>query len=277
MSAQGRDGWDCHVHVFDAQAPARPGHYAVSHHPLEAIEAIAAEHSIGHLVIVQPSVYGSDHRVLLRALQGGAGRHRGVAVVEPAVSDAELDRLHAAGVRGIRFNLVSPVGHGGNAQADLAALAPRLRERNWHVQWYVDAAQLPWLADRQAACGLPFVLDHLGGLHTCALNDTSAWAAAARLADAGAWLKLSGAYRSTPLPVPDHLEAVLRRALGLFGARVVWGSDWPHTSLAPERLPSYASLMAPLRAVLDPDGVGNVLARQPRALYDLHHPEKAKP
>ncbi len=276
--AVSHDGWDCHVHVFDAQAPVRPGHYVVAHRPLEAIEALAAEHGIGHLVIVQPSVYGSDHRVLLRALKAGAGRHRGVAVVEPAVSDAELDRLHAAGVRGVRFNLVSPVGHSGDAQADLAALAPRLRERDWHVQWYVEAAQLPWLADvqanAQAACGSRFVLDHLGGLHTCALNDDKAWAAATRLADAGAWLKVSGGYRSNPLPAPGHLEATLQRALGLFGTRVVWGSDWPHTSLAPNRLPSYASLMAPLRSALDPERVADVLAHQPLALY---HPEKAKP
>lgn len=272
--AVSHDGWDCHVHVFDAEAPARPGHYAPVDRPLEAIEASAAEHGIGHLVIVQPSVYGSDHRVLLRALQAGGGRHLGVAVVEPAVSDAELDRLHAAGVRGIRFNLVSPVGHRGDVQADLTALAPRLRERAWHVQWYVEAAQLPWLADVQTACDLRFVLDHFGGLHTCALDDTTAWAAATRLANAGAWLKVSGAYRANHSPAAGPLEATLRRALGLFGAHVVWGSDWPHTSLVPERVPSYASLLAPLRAALAPDGVAEVLARQPLALYQ---PEKTKP
>ena len=61
-------GWDCHVHVFDAAAPVRPGHYRPDHHPLEEIEALALAHGIGHLVLVQPSVYGSDHAVLLRAL-----------------------------------------------------------------------------------------------------------------------------------------------------------------------------------------------------------------
>ena len=75
-------GWDCHVHVFDETAPAAPRHYQAAHRPLEDIEALAATQGLGHLVLVQPSVYGNDHRVMLQALRQRPGRHAGVAVVD---------------------------------------------------------------------------------------------------------------------------------------------------------------------------------------------------
>ncbi|MEY2689859.1 MAG: hypothetical protein RL375_4058, partial [Pseudomonadota bacterium] len=112
-------GWDTHVHVFDADTPVRPGHYQPAHRPLQQIESSAAALGITRLVLVQPSVYGTNNSLLLRALAQGQGRHRGIAVVDPDASDHELDRLHAAGVRGVRFNLVSPAGHSGDPGADL--------------------------------------------------------------------------------------------------------------------------------------------------------------
>jgi predicted TIM-barrel fold metal-dependent hydrolase len=241
-------GWDTHVHVFDAAAPVRPGHYRPVHRPLADIEALATAHGIQHLVLVQPSVYGTDNRVMLQALQASAGRHRGVAVLAPQVSDTELDTLHAAGVRGVRFNLVSPAGHQGDVAAELLALAPRLRERGWHVQWYASAQALGQLAEWQARSGLCFVLDHLAGLHAGLAQDAPAWAAAQALAEGGAWIKLSGWYRLGAQAPYTALQANLARALNLFEARCVWGSDWPHTSFAPDALPAYAALLAPLQA-----------------------------
>ena len=118
-----------------------------------------------------------------------------MAVIDPATSERELDRLQAAGVRGIRFNLVSPAGRRGDPAADTAraraaAEGPRLA-RAVDVQ----ASQLPRLAacrpDR--AC---FVLDpHLAGLHARLPEHAPAWVAAQALADGGAWVKLSGWYR----------------------------------------------------------------------------------
>ncbi len=260
-------GWDCHVHVFEAGAAVRPGHYQPVERPLAAIESLAGAHGIGHLVLVQPSVYGTDNSVLLRALQAGAGRHRGVAVVDPSVSDAELDHMHTAGVRGIRFNLVSPAGHAGDPSTALRALAPRLAARGWHVQWYTQALQLPRLAEWQQGCGVPFVLDHLGGLNAALPDDGPAWEAAAALAARGAWLKLSGWYRLGADAPYNSLQPTLRRAAALFGTRCVWGSDWPHTSFAPDRLPPYESTLYPVRAALGEPGTRSTLAVNARALY----------
>ncbi|NML14028.1 amidohydrolase family protein [Azohydromonas caseinilytica] len=260
-------GWDCHVHVFDIAAPVQPGHYVPAHRPLHEIEARAAGHGIRHLVLVQPSVYGSDNSVMLRALQASAGRHRGVAVVEPDVSDATLDELHAAGVRGIRFNLVSPVGHQGDAGDALRSLAPRLRRRGWHVQWYARAGHLAGLATLQREMDLPFVLDHLAGLHAALPAEDPAWAAAAALAEGGAWIKLSGWYRLQSVEPYPALWPAIERAAALFGDRCVWGSDWPHTSFAPDALPTYDSTLAPLRRVLGDAATAHLLRAHAPALY----------
>lgn len=242
------------MHVFDAAAPVRRGHYVPGHRALAEIEQCAKAHGMGHLVLVQPSVYGTDNSVMLRALVSARGRHRGVAVVDAGLSDreldAELDRLHEAGVRGVRFNLVSPAGHAGDVAADLQRLAPRLRARGWHVQWYVHAHALPRLASWQAQTGLCFVLDHLAGLGADIAATDACWDAARLLAEGGAWVKLSGWYRlgaSAPYAV---LWPSVERVASMFGDRMVWGSDWPHTSFSDGSAPDYASTLAPAREAL---------------------------
>ncbi|WCM93873.1 amidohydrolase family protein [Acidovorax sp. NCPPB 2350] len=239
--------WDAHVHVFDSAAPTQPGHYRPAHQPLERIEALAAAHGVGRLVLVQPSVYGTDNTVMLQALAARPGVHRGVAVVDGGIADAELDRMHALGVRGVRFNLVSPVGNGPQ---DLDALAPRLRGRGWHVQWYAAPEHLERIAAWHAGSGVGCVLDHLAGLHAELPAGDAAWGHLERLADQGAWIKLSGWYRlRAPHPyglLHAHIERVARR----MPQRMVWGSDWPHTSFPEGAQPAYGAVFDPVAAAL---------------------------
>lgn len=266
MDAAG-DRWDCHVHVFDSEAPVRPGHYVPAHSPLAEIERQARAHGVEHLVLVQPSVYGTDNTVMLRALEAAQGRHRGVAVVDADITDRELDRLGGIGVRGVRFNLVSPAGHDSDVAADLLRLAPRLRERGWHVQWYVKAHDLRRLVTWQTQTGLCFVLDHLAGLGADIPFDHGAWGAAQALAAAGAWIKLSGWYRLCEAAAYAALQPNIRRVAKMFGPRMVWGSDWPHTSFPSENRPPYESTLLPIRAVFDELHVEAVLRGQARNLY----------
>jgi predicted TIM-barrel fold metal-dependent hydrolase len=245
-------GWDAHVHVFDALAPVLPGHYRPVHRPLADIEALAAGHQVGHLVLVQPSVYGTDNSVLLQALRQQPGRHRGVVVVDADVSDSALDDMHALGVRGIRFNLVSPVGNAGGEARSFAALAPRLRARGWHVQWYAGPADLVQIARLHEGSGLTCVLDHLAGLHTGLAGDDPAWSALQTLSAQGAWVKLSGWYRLQAVAPWTPLDDSIRRVAAQFEGRMVWASDWPHTAFAPDQLPHYASLLQPVLRVLTP-------------------------
>jgi predicted TIM-barrel fold metal-dependent hydrolase len=247
-------GWDCHVHVFEAAASLSgdtPGHYTPKHRPIERIEALAASHGFGHLVLVQPSVYGADNSLMLSALEQGRGRHRGVVVVDTAISDAELQRWHALGVRGIRCNLVSPVG---NQHTDWEIWVPRLRELGWHVQWYAHGDQLHEIAQWQQCYSLPCVLDHVAGMHTRFAQDARAWQSLRELAELGAWIKLSGWYRlglSSPFGAPYDLAPLkLNEIHTLFKDRCLWGSDWPHTSFASEQMPMYEDVWQPLQTAL---------------------------
>lgn len=234
-------GWDCHVHVFSPADAVAPGHYQPQAAALETIETLAAGCGVGHLVLVQPSVYGTDNRLMLQALGRQPGRHRGVAVVDASASPGELQAMHEAGVRGVRFNLVSPVGNG---DAALDTLAPLLRELGWHVQWYAGAEDLARIAGLQKRHRLRFVLDHYAGLTPDLPATNPAWNALTQLADQGAWVKLSAPYR-LPGPVsPKALRVHGERMAELFGPRVVWGSDWPHTSFKPGTQPDYAGLAA---------------------------------
>lgn len=237
------DGWDTHVHIFDGAAPAQPGHYQPAHHPIDRIEAEAARLGVGHLVLVQPSVYGTDNQLVLNALQASGGRHRAVVVVDDTVQAPALHAMHALGVRGVRFNLVSPVGNGHQA---LNALAGPLRELGWHVQWYARPEQLAQVAQAHHSTRLPCVLDHLAGMHAQVAPNDAAWNALQRLADQGAWVKLSGWYRLGDQAPYGKLIDNVRRVAALAPDRLVWGSDWPHTAFETAAMPAYRSIWAPV-------------------------------
>jgi predicted TIM-barrel fold metal-dependent hydrolase len=240
------DGWDCHVHVFDASRPVQPGHYQPPERPLAQIEAAALSLGCQHLVLVQPSVYGTDNTLLLKALARQPGRHRGVVVLAPTVTEAELDTQHALGVRGVRFNLVSPTGDTLPSAERWATLAPQLRARGWHVQWYARRADLPAIVALHQGSGLVCVLDHLAGFTPAVADDDPAWQAVQHLARQGAWLKLSGWYRQDASAPYTGLLPPVRRLAALFAERMVWGSDWPHTLFAPDAMPPYASTWQPV-------------------------------
>ena len=258
-------GWDCHVHVFDGRPS--PGHYQAPPRRLAMLEEAAQGLGVDRFVLVQPSVYGSDNSLLLETLRAAEPRHRGVVVLDAAVRDGELDAMHDAGVRGARFNLVSPLG---NAAGALDSLAPRLRERGWHVQWYAGTAQLGQIATLQRRHGFTAVLDHLAGMTPQGSHDVQAWDSLRMLADAGAWIKLSGWYRLASAPPYQDMEASIARVSSLFGDRCVWGSDWPHTSFMDADAglpPAYADLWRPVIGALAPSRAAAVLRQQPWALY----------
>ncbi len=240
-------GWDCHVHVFDSACPVRAGHYQPAHRPIEEIESVAARSGVGHLVLVQPSVHGTDNRLLMASLARNPGRHRAVVVVDSDIALGTLQAMHAAGVRGVRFNLGSPLGEGPDIERRFDALAPHLRTLGWHLQWFAAPAELPRIAALHGGSGIPCVLDHLAGLRADeACHARSQLDALAAIADGGGWLKLSGWYRLGSTAPHHDLIALTRRLADRFGSNLVWGSDWPHTAFAPAAMPPYASTWQPV-------------------------------
>jgi predicted TIM-barrel fold metal-dependent hydrolase len=202
------------------------------------------------------------------ALRSGAFPLRGIAVVDPDVSDAELDDMHRAGVRGIRINVASVTA--GLRFDDAPRLAARIRELGWHLQFFVDAGATPDLFERLAALPVRCVIDHFGHLNAEDGIGSPAAQALLRLASLDhVWFKLSGGYRVSreqpPYPsVTPFARALVERA----AERCVWGTDWPHPVV--ERMDNDGDIADALAAWIDDESIRTrVLADNPARLYDF--------
>jgi predicted TIM-barrel fold metal-dependent hydrolase len=182
---------------------------------------------LSRAVIVQPSVYGTDNSVTVDAVNALGATARGIAVVDETVSEGELERLHGAGIRGIRLN---PKFGGGVGLGAMEALAARIADLGWHIQLLIDARELPDVADRLRALPVAIVIDHMGYMSVGhGLDDPGFRTLLDLVGDGRCWVKLSGAYRTTVAGPP--YEDVGSFALALIEAgpsRMVWGTDWPH-------------------------------------------------
>ena len=187
-------------------------------------------------MIVQPSVYGTDNSCTLDGMRRlGPDRARGVAVIGETTSDAELDAMHRAGIRGIRVNLETA----GESDPDVARrllgdAAGRVAGRGWHVQVYTRLVVIAALSEEVARSPVPIVFDHFGGAQASGGVGQPGFSALLDLVRAGhAYVKVSAAYRSSN-EAPSYADvAPLGRALiDANPERIVWGSDWPHPDAA---------------------------------------------
>ena len=186
---------------------------------------------VQRMVLVQPSVYGTDNTVMLEAMREIGATARGVAVVDNDVSDTEIERLNAAGVRGVRVNLVDvPDGKGVFDFAPLVGLAQRIKRYGWHVEFLMHADEFPELDRTFADFPVDVVLGHLGYMKTSKGIDDPGFQALLRHMKAGkAWVKLTGPYRISTGALPHaDTNAFAHALLEAAPDRVVWGSDWPH-------------------------------------------------
>jgi len=223
---------------------------------------------LSRAVIVQPKCYGTDNRCTLDAIAQLNGQGRGIAVVDANVSDAELERLHAGGIRGVRFSLWNP----SDAVVTMSMLEPvaqRIAPLGWHVQVHLSAAQIIEAQTVIARLPVPAVFDHLGRLPPSEGIANPAFAFIAKQLEAGkAWVKLSGAYLNTEVGAPAYSDAsaVARAYVRLAPERLLWGSDWPHVTEASP--PNGAELMGLLEAWLDGEALRRqVLVENPARLY----------
>ena len=226
---------DCHVHVFPdpARFPFWSGRGYTP--PLAtAADLLALQRSLhmDRVVIVTPSVYGTDNSATLDGMrQLGRKRARGVAVIGPETTKAQIAAMDKAGVRGIRVNLesngvIDPARAASNFDTALALI----KDTRWHMQFYARLPVLVALKDRLAALPMPAVFDHFAGAKADLGVDQPGFDVVLDLVRSGkAYVKISGAYRASA-EAPDYPKvAPLARALiGANPDRIVWGSDWPH-------------------------------------------------
>jgi predicted TIM-barrel fold metal-dependent hydrolase len=225
---------DCHTHIF-GDARQFPWTAARFYTPEPAsIAEMRSLHRALHMervVVVQPSVYGTDNACTLDAVRQLGQRARAVAVIDERAPSSALDALDAAGVRGIRLNLATAgQTDAGRARDRLLRSVEQLAGRNWHIQMYTAMAVIEAIRDRIAESPVPIVFDHFGGAQAALGTAQPGFDALLGLLRAGkAYVKISGAYRSSNA-APDYADvAPLAKALiAANPQRILWGSDWPH-------------------------------------------------
>lgn len=264
---------DTHAHVFGpwSKFPYSPARIytppdALPTTYLQMLDTLGVQRA----VLIQPSVYGTDNRAMLAAMRAWGSGIRGVAVVDNDVNDGELERLHAAGVRGVRINVVDvATDKGVIPMAALAALARRIQPLGWHVEFLMHCDEFPQLDTLFADFPVPIVLGHLGYMKTDKGIGNPGFQAMMRLMREGrCWVKLTGPYRITTgaLPYADvtpFAHALLDAAPG----QVIWGTDWPHV-MVKSKMPNDGELADMLLDWI-PDAAlrERVLVANPAKLY----------
>jgi len=220
---------DTHAHVIGAPpdytlVPQRS--YTAPAAPAEKYLAMLDGTGMTYGVLIQVSVHGTDNRLMLETLRANPKRLRGVAVVDLGQSDNYYNELKEAGVTGLRINVL----YGGGVSIDLLEKYGDLcAEMGWHLQFLLDARNLPDLAPRIRKLRVPVVVDHMGHFPAADGVASQGFHELLRLVSEGAWVKLSGAYR---LSAPSYAETKpLAQALAAAAPdRCLWGSDWPHVA-----------------------------------------------
>jgi predicted TIM-barrel fold metal-dependent hydrolase len=226
--------WDCHVHVFERELefPYFEGRvFTPGQAPLTALRDMRAAVGLAHSVIIQASAYGTDNRLLLDALAREEGRARGIAVIDEKVTDAELRAWHEAGVRGVRLNLET-FGRSdpAEAKAALEALAARVSPLGWHVQIYSRLPVFQVLFPLFDNLPCPVVLDHFAGVHAGAGVEQLGFRELLDVLRGGnVYVKLSAPSRISGRADQTDVQAVVNALVAANPARMLWGSDWPHT------------------------------------------------
>jgi predicted TIM-barrel fold metal-dependent hydrolase len=274
---------DCHAHVFGdpSQFPfAASRTYTPESASVAELLAIHRVLHISRVIIVQPSVYGTDNSCTLDAMKHYGSGARGIAVLPSAIRSAALDEMDRAGIRGVRINL----GTAGDTNLDqarhrLKSAIEQIRDRKWHVQVYASLPVIAGLSDIVLASPVPVVFDHFGGAQGAAGLQQPGFDKLLQLVESGkAFVKLSGAYRAST-SAPDYPDAApLARALITANPhRILWGSDWPHPDTHSGREPNHVSpllriddgRLLNLLATWVPDAVlrSTILVDNPATLY----------
>jgi D-galactarolactone isomerase len=221
------------MHIYEPRYKARPEVAKPPIAPLSGYRAVRERLGIARSVVVQPNAYGADNSCTLAAIKALGGDARGVAVVNPDVGDAELDRLTRAGIRAIRFMLLP----GGPLTWEVFdRLVARVHEFGWHVNLQIDGRTF---ADREAQLKrVPgdLVIDHVGKFLEPVTTDHPGFRTILRLLENGrSWVKLSAPYEVSKTGAPAYTDVgVLAKALVRAAPdRMLWASNWPHPGAAP--------------------------------------------
>jgi D-galactarolactone isomerase len=264
------DSCDCHHHIYDARYPVDP---KAALRPGDALVADyhAFQQRIGtsRNVVVTPSTYGIDNSITLDAVDAFGHQARAVVVVNDAIVEPALRRMHLRGARGIRFNLAQA---GATTPEMIEPLAKRINDLGWHIQINAPAAKIIEIMPILEQVPTPIVFDHLAHIPEPDGVNHPLFAQVLRLIDKGnTWVKLSGAYADTKIGPPSYADstAVAQAYVKAAPERCVWGSDWPHPGER-EKKPDDAILFDLLLAWAPDEKLRHrILVENPAVLYDF--------
>lgn len=228
---------DAHCHVFgpgDAFPFAPERKYTPCDAGKEKLWALRDHLGFSRNVIVQATCHGTDNRALVDALLHSNGRARGVASVRPSVTSDELNALHEAGVRGVRFNFVKRLVDALPFEG-LYRIAEKIRALGWHIVIYFEAQDLPEFYEFFTSLPTTVVVDHMGRPDVSQPVDGPGFELFMRLMQEhiNFWSKVTCPERLSVTGPPgyDDVAPFARRVVEAFPDRVLWGTDWPHPNL----------------------------------------------
>jgi 2-pyrone-4,6-dicarboxylate lactonase len=234
---------DAHCHVFGpgAEFPFAPERkYTPCDAGKEQLFALRDYLGVSRNVIVQATCHGADNSAMVDAVQAAGGLARGIATVRPDIDDAELRRLDAAGVRGVRFNFLKRLVN-SSPKDDLAAIARKIAPLGWHIVIYFEGADLAELEGFFGSLPTLLVVDHMGRPDVAKPVDGPEFSRFLRFVEHNdVWVKVSCPERlsitgTAALDGEQHayrdVVPFARRVIEEFPDVVLWGTDWPHPNL----------------------------------------------
>jgi D-galactarolactone isomerase len=257
------------MHVYDAAVPSAPGGPPIpGHFPAARYREMQARLGLARVIVVQPNAYQDDNRVTLDAIRAIGVGARGVGVVKPGVSDAEIERLARGGIVAQR---IFHLPNGAVSLAQMDEVMARVHPFGWHANIQLDGRELPQYEAQIARLPGKFVIDHTGKYLEPVAPDHAAFKALLRLVDTGrCWVKLSAPYETSRSGAPDYEDvARLAKALARHAPeRMLWASNWPHPSAPPDAVPDDADLFDLLLDWAPDEAVRRrILVDNPAALY----------
>jgi 2-pyrone-4,6-dicarboxylate lactonase len=262
---------DAHCHVFGpmAEFPFSP---KAKYQPQDAgpDKLFALRDFLGFTrnVVVQASCHGTNNAATLNAIAKSNGRARGVAMVDPAISDADLQALHEGGMRGVRFNFLKRLVD--DAPKDKFLSLARRLPAGWHVVVYFEADILAELRPFFDAIPVPIVVDHMGRPNVAQGPDGPDMKAFRAFLDArpDTWVKATCPDRLSPQGEPyDDFVAAVRPLVEDYQDRVLWGTDWPHPTME-SRIPDDGGLVDVIPRIAPTEALQRkMLITNPTRLY----------
>jgi D-galactarolactone isomerase len=235
---------DTHIHVYHAEAPPAPGGPALpGDFREEMYRKVQRRLGLERVVVVQPNAYQDDNRVTLEAIRAFGPGARGVGVVKPGVSDAEIGRLSQGGIVAQRIFQLPWGAVGFDRMHEVMA---RVHPFGWFANVQLDGRELPQWEDSIRRLPGKFVIDHIGKYLEPVTPEQEAFKTLLRLLDTGrCWVKLAAAYETSKTGAPGYEDvsrlarALVRHAPG----RMLWASNWPHPSAPKDSIPDDADLL----------------------------------